>query len=60
VQVLRIIVSSDRTQGHTQTRQDSSGRVISPAQKPLTGNIQQSQETGRHPCPRRHSNQWFT
>jgi hypothetical protein len=37
-----------------QTRYNSSGRVISPTQRPLHGNTQHSQET--YPCPRRHSN----
>ena len=44
----------DHTQTH-RTRQDSSGRAISPTQRPLPDNTQHSQQT-RHPCPRRDSN----
>jgi hypothetical protein len=36
------------------TRYDSSGRVISPTQRPVSDNTQHSQET--HPYPRRDSN----
>ena len=35
----------DHTHTHTHSRQDSSGRVISPTQKPLPYNTQHSQET---------------
>ena len=41
---------------HTHTRQDSSRRWIGPSQRPLPNNTQHSQETGRHPCHRWHSN----
>jgi hypothetical protein len=37
----------DRTQTH-QTRQDSSGRVISRTQRPVPDNTQQTQETDSH------------
>ena len=40
------------------SRQDSSGRVISPSQRPLPDNTQHSQQTNIH-APRRHSNPQF-
>jgi len=33
---------------HTHIRQDSSGRVIGPSQRPLSDNTQQSQKTDIH------------
>jgi hypothetical protein len=44
-------VSSSHTTTH-HSRQDSSRRVISPTQRSLPVNTQQSQLTDRHPCPR--------
>jgi hypothetical protein len=55
--VYRAIVAPDQAQWHTDThsRQDSSGRMISPSQRPLPNNTQHIHET-RHPCPRKNSN----
>ena len=51
-----LIIEASRSLFQTHhTRQDSSGRVISPSQRPLPDNTQHSQET-RHPCTRRDSN----
>ena len=38
----RVIVAPDHTQRHSDTRQDSSGRVISPSPRPLPDNTQQT------------------
>jgi hypothetical protein len=45
--LLIIDTSHDHTQTH-HTRQESSGRVISPMQRPLPDNTQQPQETDIH------------
>ena len=51
-----LIVEVSRSHTLTQhSRQDSSGRVISPSQKPLPDK-HTTLTTDKHPCPRRNSN----
>ena len=50
-----LLILDEVSRSHITThhsRQDSSGRVISPSKRPLSDNTQYSQQTNIHPQPR--------